>query len=357
MAGASFTSEELWAAVNFLIQANRHSDALHLFDEWRSISPSLSSPSNLSKMAQLLASAGAVAEASAIVAAIANTGLGPPPVSVYNAMIRALGKKKMFDELSKLVKTMRSGGPQPDAATFNLLIMIFAQGRLLRKMEEAHRTVLSRKMYLLPGSVAAMVEAYAELDRVSDMEKMYRRLLAYPVFQLQDDLIRKIAMAYIRNYKFSGLEELGNDVAARAGRSYVVWLLLLLGSGLFLSRRGMASVEREMGSAMVGSDISFVNIMALAHAKMKGFRDLEDLLLGFGKDGILKPDLITVGVVFDACSCGFDAGRVIDVWRRRGFLERKVVLETDPLVVAGFGKGNFVQNSASGCHGYTNSSL
>ena len=464
---ATMNSEEFWISVNFLIKNERNDEALQLFDEMRLKSPSLCSSSNFSKMGLLLSSSSssAIPQVFSLLSSMSNLNF-PVPLSLYNSLLLALSKEKQFDEMGKLIKKMKLSGSNPNSATFNILIMEFGKAGLLRKMESAHRSILSLKMNLLPSSIEAMIRAYADVSDIPKMEKMYRRLLSSSVVRsrhamvdnaynenggllkmenrisssisgigdlgelskmgktywrsssslplsssssrselvdlgklpkmrkmhqrsspllpssssslssstrsgladlgqlpkmgkmysrssslssssscgFSEDLIRKMAMVYIQNLMFSRLEDLGNDLAARKGRTSFVCLLLLLASGLILSRRGMDSIIKELRSSMIEDDISFINILAMAHARMKGFKDLEVLFLMIGENGDLKPDLITVSVFFDACSCGFHGGRVLDAWKRKGFLERKVEMVTDSLVIAGFGKGQFLES-------------
>ncbi|CAA7405029.1 unnamed protein product [Spirodela intermedia] len=370
--GDDWSSEELWAAAGFLI-----------FDEWRRRrSPGRATAANFSRLARLLCGGGAMEEAGSVFRQMAALDL-PVPVSVYNSLVdglagdgdlagagealrrmpelglspspetfhgllRAFGRKGMYDEMSRWVKKMIAEGCPPNASTFNLLIMEFAGGGLLEKMEATHRTLLSRRMKLLPAAVAAMIQAYAEVGNLEKMEKMYRRFSGCRA-PLREDLIRKMALVYIQNYRFARLEEFGNEIASRTGRNrrtHLVWRLLLLAAALLLSRRGMESIAGEMKAAEVTPHITFTNSIALAHAKMKDFRDLEALLSKIGEEdgGELRPDLVTVGVLFDACSDGFNGGRVLDIWRRRRFLEQSAVMETDPLVIAAFGKGRFIKS-------------
>ncbi|KAK1306216.1 hypothetical protein QJS10_CPA10g01471 [Acorus calamus] len=54
--------------------------------------------------------------------------------------------------------------------------------------------------------------------------------------------------------------------------------------------------------------ISFVNITALAYLKKKDFRNSVDLLSQLGAWD-LKPDIVIVGVIFDAVLEGYNARR------------------------------------------------
>ncbi|MQM19778.1 hypothetical protein Taro_052792 [Colocasia esculenta] len=267
------------------------------------------------------------------------TGLAAVP-ETYHGLIRAYGKARMYDEVSKCVKAMASTGCSPNEVTYNILIVEYARGGLLERMEGAHRTLLSKRMRLLPSTLVVMLETYADLGVVAKMEKAYRNCLRSKA-HLKESLVRKLALVYIKHLRFARLEELGNEVATRTGRVLLVWCLLLLCSALLSSQKGMESIAREMRIAQVSPRITFTNIMASAHAKMKNYRDLNLLLSQIGASGI-RPDLVTVGILFDACANGFDGTRVLDVWRKHRFLERRAEMDTDPLVVAAFGKGPFL---------------
>lgn len=267
-----------------------------------------------------------------------------PEPETYDGLIQAYGSYGMYDEMCKCMKKMEFDGCSPDHLTYNMLIRAFAQGGLLEKMEGVYRTLLSKRMPLQSLTLVAMLEAYVNFGIVEKMEKAYRRILSSEV-RLKEGLVRKMATVYIENHMFSRLEELGHKTASlsKTERTYLVWCLLLLSNACLLSHKGIGSIIREMEIAEVRPHVTYVNIRALAYLKMKDFRHLDMLLRQLRAQNV-KPDLITVGVIFDAYASGFQRTEFLDVWKRIGFLKEEVQMNTDPLVLTAFGKGSFVRS-------------
>ncbi|CAL2227915.1 unnamed protein product [Prunus armeniaca] len=159
------------------------------------------------------------------------------------------------------------------------------------------------------------------------MENVYRRVLNSGTV-VKNDFIRKLAEVYIDNYMFSRLEKLGVDLSSRFG---------------VLSRRGMDSIVDEMKEQNVPWNETVANIIMLAYLKMKDFTHLRIFLSQLLTQGV-EPDIITVGIVFDANRIGYDGSRTLDTWRENGFLHKAVEMNTDPLVLTTFGKGHFLRN-------------
>lgn len=269
------------------------------------------------------------------------TGLLPSP-ETYNGLIRAYGNYRLFDEMSKCVKKMESEGCFPNEVTYNLLIGEFARAGLLERMEGAYRTLLSKRMNLQPHTLVTMLEAYADLGILEKMEKTYRRVLHSKAF-MKENLIRKLAMVYIEHCRFARLEEFGSEVCSRTGRTDLVWYISLLSCACLLSRKGIESVVREMDAVKVGFDITSTNILGLFYLKIKDFKALDGALSRVEAHG-LKPDMVTFGILFDACKIGYSGTGMLEVWKRNCYLEREVEMNSDPLVLAAFGRGPFIRN-------------
>ncbi|XP_039135255.1 pentatricopeptide repeat-containing protein At4g14190, chloroplastic [Dioscorea cayenensis subsp. rotundata] len=368
--------DQLWVAVRFLIEEERPVDALKVFDAWKNKDSSRMNVANYSKFIRLLCDENLMDEAILIFQGMEKHGLTAsltlyndiihgfarkkefdnsacflkkvvdaglqPMAETYHGIIRAYGTCGMYDELSKCVKQMESVGCSPNEVTYNILIVEFAQGGLVDTMEGVYRTVLSKRMNLQPSTLVAMLEAYANLGIVEKMEKVYHMVMKTNAY-IKDTVVRKLAAVYIENYRFARLEELGNDISARTGRTDLVWCILLLASACFLSRKGIESIIREMKVAKVEFQVTFVNILALFLLKVKDFSKLDAVLSQTGKHN-RKPDIITVGILFDACRIGYDGTRILEIWRRSGFLETEAEMRTDPLVLNTFGKGLFMRD-------------
>ena len=265
-----------------------------------------------------------------------------PDTETYDGLIRAYGKFKMYDEISKCVKKMELDGCSPDHITYNILIQEYSCGGVLQRMEKLYQRMISKRMCLQSSTLVAMLEAYATFGMVEKMETFYRKLLNSKTC-LDDDLIRKLAEVYIKNYMFSRLEDLGLDLCSSFGGSDLVWCLRLLSYACLLSKKGMDVIVREMRNAKVHWNVTTANIVMLAYVKMKDFKNLRIFLSLFPIYQV-KPDVVTIGIVFDANRIGFDGSGALETWRRMGYLYRVIEMETDSLVLTAFGKGHFLKS-------------
>lgn len=265
-----------------------------------------------------------------------------PETDTYDGLIEAYGKYKMYDEMGMCVKKMKLNGCPPDHITYNLLIREFSRGGLLKRMESVYQSMLSKRMFLQSSSLIAMLEVYAKFGILDKMEKVYMRLLNSRTL-VKDDLIRKLAEVYIENYMFSRLENLGVDISSRFGQTDLVWCLRLLSRAGLLSRRGMDSIVEEMKEQKAPWNATVANTIMLAYLKMKDFTHLRILLSQLLTQGV-EPDIITVGILFDANMIGYDGSGTLDIWKKKGLLQRSVEMNTDPLVLTTFGKGHFLRN-------------
>ncbi|KAJ0968277.1 hypothetical protein J5N97_025194 [Dioscorea zingiberensis] len=368
--------DQLWAAVRFLIREGRSAEALQVFDVWKNKESSRVNVATYSNIIRLLCNEDLLEEAILIFQDMEKYGLAvslmiyndiihgfarkkefdnsacfldkvaasglQPQAETYHGLIRAYGSYGMYDELCKCMKRMESEGCSPNEVTYNILIVEFAGSGLVDRMDTVYRTLLSKRMNLQASTLTAMLEAYANLGIVEKMEKFYRMVLKTNAY-MKEPLVRKLAAVYIENYKFSQLEELGNCISARTGRTDLVWCILLLACACFLSRKGIESIIREMKVAKVRFNVTFINILALFYLKIKDFSTLDAVLTKTGQKN-REPDLVTLGILFDACRLGFDGTRVLEIWRRSGFLETAVEMRTDPLVLTTFGKGLFMRD-------------
>nr|CAD1830146.1 unnamed protein product [Ananas comosus var. bracteatus] len=361
-------------AVAFLAESGRSGEALQVFDYWKNNEIARINEANYSRIIRLLCERSFTSEAVsafqdmkshdlipslaiynaiihgfarekkfdeaiATLEKISEVGL-PRKSETYNGLIQAYGSHKMYDDMSKCVKRMESDGCFPDEVTYNILITEFARGGLIERVERIFRTLLSKRMNLQPSTLVAMLEAYTDLEILEKMEKAYNRVLKTKAF-LKESLIRKLAKVYIKNHRFSCLEDLGNDIGGTVGRNDLVWCILLLSSACCLSRKGIESVVREMELAKAQFSITFANILAHFYLKMKDFRALDVTFMRARKENI-KPDIVTIGILFDACKIGYDGTRVLEEWVRNGYLQDIAQMRTDELVLTAFGKGFFL---------------
>lgn len=346
-----------------------------MFDTWKNKEKSRINEFYYEKIIGLLGEEGAIEEAVTLFLEMNSHGLGPslgtynsiihcfaekgnfddalfylnemkkanlaPETDTYDGLIQAYGRYKMYDEMGMCVKKMELDGCSPDHITYNLLIREFSQAGLLTRMERLSQKMLSKKMDLQSSTLVAMLEAYARFGILGKMEKVYRRVLNSKT-PLKDDLIRKLARVYIGNHMFSRLDYLGLDVSSTAGATDLVWCLRLLSRACLLSRKGMDCIVQEMEEANFSWDVTVANIIMLAYLKIKDFTHLRAFLSQLPSHHV-KPDIVTVGILFDAITIDFDGTVALETWRRMGDLDRPVDMNTDPLVLTAFGKGHFLR--------------
>ncbi|KAI3890165.1 hypothetical protein MKW92_037136 [Papaver armeniacum] len=372
-----WSKDEFWTVIRFLKETSQYNQILQVFELWKNIEKTRIDEVNYEKIIVLLGEAGLMEEAVTLLQEMKGHGFGAslrvyncmihglarrgdfenaliflkemveesgvkPGVETYNGLIQAYGKCRMYDEIGKCVKRMESQGCVPDSVTYNLLVVEFAKGGLLKRMERAYRTMQSKRLDLKASTLFAMLEVYTDLGMVEEMERIYRRALNTRI-SFGESLIRKIAGVYIKSFMFSRLDDFGIDMASRYGKKDLIWCLRLLSPACLLSKKGMDSIVREMETAKFPWNVTTMNIMALAYLKMKDMRQL-DILLSQVQTRAVKPDIVTVGVLCDAAVIGFRVSGVVDLWRRMGFLDKKVEMNTDPLVLTAFGKGYFLSS-------------
>ncbi|KAM1142689.1 hypothetical protein ACFX2B_031296 [Malus domestica] len=371
-----WTKDQFWAVITFLNNASRSKEILQLFEMWKKIEKTRINEFNYSKIIGLLSEEGLMEEAALCFQEMKSHDLRPslevynsmihgfarqgnfddalfyfnemremnvaPETDTYDGLIEAYGKYKMYDEMGMCVKKMKLNGCPPDHITYNLLIREFSRGGLLKRMESVYQSMLSKRMFLQSSTLIAMLEVYAKFGILDKMEKVYMRLLNSRTL-VKDDLIRKLAEVYIENYMFSRLENLGVDISSRFGQTDLVWCLRLLSRAGLLSRRGMDSIVEEMKEQKTPWNATVANTIMLAYLKMKDFTHLRILLSQLLTQGV-EPDIITVGILFDANMIGYDGSGTLDIWKKKGLLQRSVEMNTDPLVLTTFGKGHFLRN-------------
>ncbi|XP_027165625.1 pentatricopeptide repeat-containing protein At4g14190, chloroplastic [Coffea eugenioides] len=371
-----WSKEQFWDFIRFLRESSRTSEILQAFDLWKDVEKSRINEENYVKIISLLfedgltdaailalkqveshgirpslemynvvihgfARAGRFEDAVFYLEEMMNAGL-KPDTETYDGLIQSYGKYGMYDEIGRCLREMESSGCLPDYVTYNLLIREFAKAGLLNKMESTYSALLAKRMDLQNSTLVAMLEAYANFGILDKMEKVFRRVLNSKAY-LKDDLIRRLARVYIEKLMFSRLEDLGLDLSSRTGSTDLVWCLRLLSHACTMSKKGMYFIIQEMESSEVPWNVTTANIMALAYLKMKDFTHLE-ILLSELPSRYVKPDIVTVGVLFDAIMSGFRGNPVKRLWTKTGFFDDTVEMNTDALVLIAFGKGKFLKD-------------
>lgn len=368
-----WSKEQFWDVVSLLRQSSRSREIPEVFGMWKSRKISRINDDNYQKIIMILVEEGLLEAAVTIIKEMNHSGLRFSYNSVilgfaktgkfkdcvlymkeleeelgmkadtrtFDGLIQAYGNHKMYDEMNHCVKEMESRGFQSDHTTYNLLIREFARAGLLNKMESTYLNLPKRRLYLQRSTLIAMIEAYAKFGILDKMEKIYHQYLKSERV-LQEDLIRKIAAVYVEKHMFSRLEELGHNLSSKNGCSELVWCLRLLCHACHLSKKGMYSVVEEMESLGVPWNPTITNILALAYMKMRDFNQLKLLLLELPYRRV-KPDIITLGILFDACLDGLDGTSVKKTWDKMRFFDSDLEIYTDSLVLAALGKGYFLK--------------
>ncbi|KAK4772765.1 hypothetical protein SAY86_014540 [Trapa natans] len=367
-------SEDLfWAVVEFLRHASRSHQILPLFEAWKNIKPSRTTEFNYHKMTVLLCQEGLLDDAastlkemktsspSACLATynsmlqdLANMGRFKevsfflylvneqdivPDVHTFKVLIRAYGGNRMFDEMNLCVRKMEACGCLSDHVTYNLLIREYSRGGLIHHMERFTRTLLSKRMYIQPSTLLSILKVYMDFGIVEKMERAYVRALNSKV-TLTEDLIRKMASLYLENFMFSRLDDLGvNHPWTEIG--VLSWCLRLLSHACLSSHRGIDTIIENMEEERVPWSLTLINVLLLAHLKMKDFKHLRILFFELSARN-MKPDAVTVGILLEVIKIGFDGAGTLHAWRTMGFLNGDVEMRTDPLVLAALEKGLFL---------------
>ncbi|KAG4975461.1 hypothetical protein JHK84_032585 [Glycine max] len=373
---ADWSKDHFWAVVRFLKSSSNFTHILQVFDMWKNIEKSRISEFNYNKIIGLLCEGGKMEDALSALQDMKVQGIKPSldtynPIihglsregkfsdalrfidemkesgleldsETYDGLIGAYGKFQMYDEMGECVKKMELEGCSPDPITYNILIQEYAGGGLLQRMEKLYQRMLSKRMHVKSSTLVAMLEAYTTFGMVEKMEKFYRKILNSKTC-IEDDLIRKVAEVYINNFMFSRLEDLALDLCPAFGESNLEWCFRLLSYACLLSKKGMDIVVQEMQDAKVSWNVTVANIIMLAYVKMKEFRHLRILLSQLPIYRV-QPDIITIGILFDATRIGFDGSGALETWRRMGYLYRVVEMKTDSLVLTAFGKGHFLKS-------------
>lgn len=369
-----WSKDQFWGVIGFLKQNSRFEEIPEVFDAWTSLDKSRASELNYKRIIGLLCEMGLVEEAvlaleemkshgfevalevyNSIIHGYANKGQFEdsllylngmqdsglkPDDDTYDGLIEAYGKSSKYDEMVKCFEMMKNSGCSPDHVTYNLLIREFSKGGLLSKMEKTYQALISKNMGLQTSTLTAMIEAYVNFSMVEKMEVLYHKGIKWKSL-MKEDLIRKIAKVYMENYMFSRLDELGENILLRKGRNRLYWCLKLLYHACLLSKKGMNSVLEEMEEANVPWDATVGNILLLAYLKMKDLKVFKIIHSQFPSRYVV-PDVVTLGILFDANGNGFDRFRALESWKVHGFLDRVVEMNTDPLVLVAFGKGRFL---------------
>lgn len=109
---------------------------------------------------------------------------------------------------------------------------------------------------------------------------------------------------------FSKLAVLANDIALQTGRAHLFGCLYIL-------------IQACLPSKKVPWSVTVMNIILLFYLKMRDFTQLGLTFSDFARRHV-RPDIVTVGILYDAHNVGLDWSFTLKTWRKYGYLENSV---------------------------------
>ncbi|KAG9134691.1 hypothetical protein Leryth_001016 [Lithospermum erythrorhizon] len=189
----------------------------------------------------------------------------------------------------------------------------------------------------------AFVICYSVFGSLSEMEVAYGRLKRSRIL-IEEEAIRTMALAYIKEEKFYSLGKFVEDVGlGRKNVGNLLWDLLILS---YAAKFKMKSMQREfvrMVESGFKPGVTTFNIRAMAFSKMMLFADLHLSIKHITHEGVV-PDIVTYGCVVDAY-LERRLAKNLDFVLNNMNADSYVTLATDPLVFEAMGKVEFHSSS------------
>ncbi|MFS7944592.1 putative tetratricopeptide-like helical domain superfamily [Helianthus anomalus] len=270
--------------------------------------------------------------------------------SAYNLDIRVVSElidayigAGLFHEVIRIVQQIRIRHPHLQHQVYVHTISCFGKVGELELMDYTLKEMIS-KGYPVGSSIGnAYIVYHSRFGSITMMEHAYKRLKSSR-FLIEEDGIRAVSDAYIRDKKFHNLGNFLREVGlGRRNAGNLLWNLLLLS---YAANFKMKSLQREflnMVEAGFDPDLTTFNIRAAAFSKMSLFWDLHLSLEHMNHNGII-PDLVTYGCVVDAY-LDRRLGRNLDFALRKMNVKDSPVVLTDPILFEVLGKGDFHSSS------------
>ncbi|KAJ1393881.1 Tetratricopeptide-like helical domain superfamily [Sesbania bispinosa] len=266
-----------------------------------------------------------------------------PSIRFISKVFDAYGKQGKFDEVIDVLHyvNLRNFSILPDI--YSLAISCFGRGGQLELMEDTTKEMVSRGFRMGSETGNAFLLYYSIFGSLKEMENAYGRFKRSRLL-IEEEVIRAMASAYVKERKFYELGEFLRDVGlGRKNVGNLLWNLMLLS---YAANFKMKSLQREflkMVEAGFRPDVTTFNIRALAFSRMSLFWDLH-LSLEHMKHEKVVPDLVTYGCVVDAY-LDRKLGRNLDFVLNKMNLDDSPLLLTDPFVFEVLGKGDFHMSS------------
>ncbi|XP_074354463.1 pentatricopeptide repeat-containing protein At3g42630-like isoform X2 [Apium graveolens] len=270
------------------------------------------------------------------------------PLSHFDCSSQILNfsKKKMPHAAEELVLEMISKGyknPKLLSETCAIAISCFGKVGQLNLMERTMKDMTLKGIMVDSKTGNEILVYYSMYGSLTEIENAYGRLKRSRIL-IEEEAIRAISYAYIKNNKFYNLGEFIRDVGlGRRNVGNLLWNVLLLS---YAANFKMKSLQREF-SRMIESgfspDLTTFNIRALAFSKMSLFWDLH-VTLEHMKHYEVIPDLVTYGSIVDAYldrRLGRNLGFPLSNMRTAD----APAVSTDNIVFEVLGKGDFHTSS------------
>ncbi|CAN0906703.1 Pentatricopeptide repeat-containing protein At3g42630 [Linum grandiflorum] len=267
-----------------------------------------------------------------------------PSMNLVSELMDAYSKIGLYGEVAKLVDQFSSSRHKEMLPkVFAMAISCYGKGGQLGLMEDAMKEMVSKGVRVGSSVGNAFILYYSIHSSLAEMEAAYHRVKRSRIL-IEEEAIRAMSSAYIRNRKFYQLGEFVKDVGLRRKNvGNLLWNLLLVS---YAARFKMKSLQREfvnMVESGFAPDLTTFNIRAIAFSKMSLVWDLHLSLEHMRHDNV-DPDLVTYGCVADAY-LERKLGRNLDFAFRKLNLEECPVVQTDTFVFDVLGKGEFHASS------------
>lgn len=266
-----------------------------------------------------------------------------PDIDVISGLMNAYGRMGRFGEIKQLVDEVTTRHPDLSSEVFPLAMNCFGNLGQLELMEAVLKVMVSSGLKVDSVAGNAFVKYYSMFGSLRDMEIAYFRLKKSRLL-IEKEVIRAMALAYIRRRSFYKLGEFLRDVGlGRRNCGSTLWNLLLLS---YAANFRMKSLQREflnMLESGFSPDLTTFNIRSLAFSRMAMFWDLH-LSIEHMKHLGVKPDLVTYGCIVDAY-IDRKLGRNLSFALDKVDVHQHSVVLTDPIVFEVFGKGDFHSSS------------
>ncbi|XP_043720391.1 pentatricopeptide repeat-containing protein At3g42630 isoform X2 [Telopea speciosissima] len=266
-----------------------------------------------------------------------------PNIEVVSELMNAYGRMGHFNEVTRILHEVTSRDFDLSPEVYSVAISCFGKGGQLEMMEATMKEMVKSGFSVDSATANAFVKYYAVFGSLTEMEIAYGRLKRSRIL-IEEEAIRAVALAHIKEKKFYRLGEFLRDVGlGRRNVGNLLWNLLLLS---YAGKFKMKSLQREflkMVEAGFSPDLNTFNIRSLAFSRMSLFWDLHVSLEHMKHEKVI-PDLVTYGCVVDAY-LDRNLGRNMDFALNKMNVSDTPIVSTDPLVFEVFGKGYFHSSS------------